>query len=1122
VNKKLVTQSETQKVVEKLRLNEGKDFRPSEFMRARRPELFSDSKVNSEPYLTKAVFEYHLDTLTSRKQETEFEHFCRRLSEKELCSNLLPQTGPTGGGDSKVDTETYPVADNIALRWYEGIGRDASHERWGFAFSAKKKWAPKARSDVEKISRSNRGYKHIYFITNQFIKDKTRAQVEEELTKKHRISVRILDRGWIVKCVFENDRIRLAAETLNLIPYQETSRRAAGARDTEREAELKEIDEQINNDARYQDVEYQLAEDCLHTALLARGLERPRVEVDGRFLRAERIANRVGHRQQQQRIAYAKAWTAFWWYDDFEALNLIYDAVEQFALDSVQIEDVELLGNLWTVMHTSIAMGKLNAEKAKFGIRTSNLQQALDRLCKEDRRPTTALQARTLRTLMELTETLAKNIKQLDPVFNKFKAILGQSEHLASFPIAPLSKIIRELGDRITDSSAYDSLFEDLIKITSKRANEIEVGNALLQRGLQKLTAGKNYEAIRLLGRAQQSLAKEESRREWIITLAVSASAYEQAGLLWAARAYMIAACSLAFADFSSRGALPPQVLRCLQRLIWMELQLGRVPCVLMWLELTSYAAHHLLLDGERREKYSEERNTQDIVLGLLLLRVDFWESKDLDFLPDILANLHLELSRMAVLYVLGYEERLREEHLIPASEDATAVQDFFQHWVKQQPVAKDVATKPDFLARSNVQFSSTVLGCKFIVECSNQLDSIYLSETILATIEAFLATSMAQKIFPHRESFLIRIVETEFGSDLPECSFQEKYGAPNIEIRHAKRVARDSQQERTRFQSWLIDLLAQIIGRTFAISNVQHFLSRVAGEEIAFSRALNYSDVKVAIENIFGRSPKYQLADWSSMPRKDDFPLIRASSWNEGISLPENTKRLRVPPSFAKGDPPDDLRDPENFRHGDITVISFINQELWDKAKWEATGYIDFQEGRPPGLVLCFTDDEAGISIFNEWRGRIGGVDSDERLRVAIVTGVDRIEPFSYSVVIGPNLNLTDEKQPGLEILVSRINRMIPTDHKNLNRFLEKYKEIGSYLLMPARFSDPSSIRRGTACGIIKRELIVRPAWEIGENDPDLSAIKAGDDPIIPDGTKEPPIRRALKKWGKQGFGRQ
>jgi len=72
------------------------DFKPSEFMRARRPQLFSDSVIHQELQLSPQVFENHLETLTNRKQENDFEHFCRKLAEKELCPNLAPQTGPTG------------------------------------------------------------------------------------------------------------------------------------------------------------------------------------------------------------------------------------------------------------------------------------------------------------------------------------------------------------------------------------------------------------------------------------------------------------------------------------------------------------------------------------------------------------------------------------------------------------------------------------------------------------------------------------------------------------------------------------------------------------------------------------------------------------------------------------------------------------------------------------------------------------------------------------------------------------------------------------------------------------------------------------------------------------------
>ena len=112
---------------------------PKDYMRRTRPGLFSDSILKTEKVLNRSILEYHLETLTSRKEETVFEHFCRKIAEKEISPNLIPQTGPTGGGDSKVDSETYPVDDEISLRWYNtNKDKSGSKERWAFAFSAKK------------------------------------------------------------------------------------------------------------------------------------------------------------------------------------------------------------------------------------------------------------------------------------------------------------------------------------------------------------------------------------------------------------------------------------------------------------------------------------------------------------------------------------------------------------------------------------------------------------------------------------------------------------------------------------------------------------------------------------------------------------------------------------------------------------------------------------------------------------------------------------------------------------------------------------------------------------------------------------------------------------------------
>lgn len=67
-------------IVDRTEQNErSNQFRPSDFLRARRPEKYSNSVFIDVPDLTKTQLEYHLETLTSRNQEREFEYCARKL-----------------------------------------------------------------------------------------------------------------------------------------------------------------------------------------------------------------------------------------------------------------------------------------------------------------------------------------------------------------------------------------------------------------------------------------------------------------------------------------------------------------------------------------------------------------------------------------------------------------------------------------------------------------------------------------------------------------------------------------------------------------------------------------------------------------------------------------------------------------------------------------------------------------------------------------------------------------------------------------------------------------------------------------------------------------------------------
>jgi hypothetical protein len=146
--------------------------------------------------------------------------------------------------------------------------------------------------------------------------------------------------------------------------------------------------------------------------------------------------------------------------------------------------------------------------------------------------------------------------------------------------------------------------------------------------------------------------------------------AYEGAGLLWAARANALASTNLLYAELREGGPIPDNALLCARKLIWHEMQLGRVAHVLQWIDFAGMIASNQGLDSEQREKFLSEREAQDLALALLFLKADLPELMELRFLPDVLERFDLLYSRMALLYALGYEDVLRSEGSVAIADD--------------------------------------------------------------------------------------------------------------------------------------------------------------------------------------------------------------------------------------------------------------------------------------------------------------------------------------------------------------------------------------------------------------------------------------------------------------------
>lgn len=1081
-------------------------------MRARRPELFSDTVFKEEYALDRSQFEFHLDTLTQRKEEIRFEHFCRRLAEKELCPNLLPQTGPTGGGDSKVDTETFPVAETIAERWYEGDPMRAAHERWAFAFSAKKKWRPKVKDDVHKIAATGRQYSLIYFMTNQAVRDRDRAAVEDALRKQWGIEIRILDRSWIIDKVAQNNRWDVVYQTLDIQQPRVESKSMPGPLDAERQRDLEELDRLIQDSARYQGSEYQLAEDCLQTALLARGLGRPRIEIDGRFDRAERIARNQGNMRQFFRILYQRAWTANWWFDDFTELDRLYKIAEPLVIDTEVVWDLEKLVNLWQVGTTWRQIKPILSDQEDWASHSAKLREALLRHAADLTKPTSALWARTEMLLMDLTEAV-NHRERLPSLLTSISGILKDADGHPDYPVEPIVQIIQELGRVVGDDETYDGLIEEVIQFQAKRVSKAEQGRIRLERGSQKLGAGKTYDAIDQFAKAQSLLAQEENKCEFVRALAGTALGYEAAGLLWAARANLVVALDRTLYEYFHDGQIPPQALPLLRKLVWVELQLGRIPCVLIWVEWLCLVSHTLKLDGDVRKKVEEEFYLMDTILGILILRTRYDDWSSLDRVAGLLERFSLLMSRGAALFSLGHEDKFRSEY-----KETGDLDQFFSLWLNQ-PAADDLPTEAQWLLCGTVAMRTSILGSEIELVAENHATSMLLGEAILAFMEAFLSTVIKLRGHYSARPYLKIEIRQSGNATIPfiyEVE-EDECGETKIIITHPKVSASVLVQD-SGCQEALIRLLAEFIRQlqiTFSLESLEGLFAKDRAQDRAYWTSLS----PIALTNVLTDKPKYHIEDWMDESLTESLVPLRTTPW-KATTKPATPadKKIAAPLTFADGPPPAGFFGVDGLKHRDLQILSPINMALWDKARWRGLGFAALPGNPPiPELILIFEDSEAGAKIFRGWQKRLGKADQDEWIGLTLITGIDSSHPSYYRLAIGVNEEyFTHMNKPkGPFALVYRMQDMTPVDSTNIDRFLFFYKKAGRYrltynLLAPTQPISPYA----NNIFLEKRRLRIVPAWQIGHNDPTCAALKGIDDPLIPSDVIDPPILKTLKRF--------
>ena len=670
-------------------INENSSSRvlPSAFMRKLRPEYYSDSVTRDSFELEKSTLEYHLDTLTARNETHDFEIFCRKLCERVICPNLRPSTGPEGGGDSKVDTETYGVAEEICELFYIGKQNTGS-ERWAFAFSAKRRWKEKVKSDVAGIIGTGRNYDRIICITSQFARAKDRAGLEDRLRKEHEVFVEVHDRSWIVKEIIEHNRRDLAFNYLG-IGKEIADKTILGPNDYSRAQQLEEIESALAEPDGFQGIETPKVTEAIVCARLARELEYSRIEVEGRLQRAKRLANKYGTHRQQLEIAYETIWTAFWWFDDFLFLNSSYDEFEGSFQEDEHVRNLEFLSAITQLLVNSVVHGHLTLKESRLFERVERLRSRLTKIAEDDDLPNSALEASTLLALWKVNMSqVSGETSQLPEVWSEFSSILDRAGPMGEYDAERLIKLIGISGRIAGNDPNYNLLVEKLAVFVGERRNEAEAAKLLLDRAKQ-LNFDQSNEMIRLLGKAVPMLTKSEYDYELVEALKLLALAYRSSGLLWASRSTCLMAAARIAIEIEEESEPKIEIIPFLHLWASLSMQLRHLPDLVSALKMFSGLAAILLNGSDQLEKLNEDWQEMDLALASLILNCNDQELACLDTLPDSLDRSRLSYSRAALLFSLGYEDTLRDEGFIHGEDEATNVTDFFTT-ILNQPISME------------------------------------------------------------------------------------------------------------------------------------------------------------------------------------------------------------------------------------------------------------------------------------------------------------------------------------------------------------------------------------------------------------------------------------------------
>ena len=136
-----------------------------------------------------------------------FQELANILAQKHICHNLMPTSMPSSGGDKGIDARSFVTYQPVLQIEKQITWNTAETDIKSIivAISIRKDVKEKIKEDVENIVKQH-NIEKIYFLTNQKISpEKTKLELESELTKLHKVEITIFDKSFFMQHLANDD-----------------------------------------------------------------------------------------------------------------------------------------------------------------------------------------------------------------------------------------------------------------------------------------------------------------------------------------------------------------------------------------------------------------------------------------------------------------------------------------------------------------------------------------------------------------------------------------------------------------------------------------------------------------------------------------------------------------------------------------------------------------------------------------------------------------------------------------------------------------------------------------------------------------------------------------------------